>query len=427
LLAQEKFDIPDARIISENVKLVQQLYAEELKSIDNAFQRMQIADKLIDEAKSSQNASSQYALLSVAKEIYLEGSDFVGAITVLEEIDKRFKINALNQKIQTLDQAISSRLDEDMFQQLFYQFDELIDEAIRNNDFDSANDLGVLANSCAKKTRDRILQAEAKSLAKDVKAMEAVYVKYQKGIAELIARPEDSKASLEVGRFLCFINSDWKKGLPLLARGTDQKLREIAMKELEDMPNSLEFGDAWWELSEMLTGLARRNAVDHARKWYRKAAPVLSGLQKAKVDSRLSNSESVTPFSATLAAPGRFKNVISEDQHYGAAGDLSENHIYEINLDVLKLTNGANIRIHAQAATINRTSNGNILLSIDGGDWIKVEKWTSETCIASQRYNNWQKITIKSPDQAVARQIRMKFEFTNGKEALVINYVGWVR
>lgn len=427
LSAQEKFVIPDGQQVSENKQLVRKVYAEDIKSIENAFQRMQVTNKLLNEAKATKDVASHFALLLVAKEIYLEGSDFAGVLEVSETIDRHFEIDKVKEYLQILDQAISSKLDAETHQQIYHVFEEVINDAIRQNDYDSAKELGILATSCAKKTRDREIQSDAKDIMKEVEALEAEFEQHQITLAKLETMPEDGNASLEVGRFLCFINADWVRGLPLLAKGTDQKLSTIASSELAKSPDPVSVGDAWWEISETMSGLRKRNVATHASNWYRKALPALSGLAKAKVEARLSSGHPEPALSATLGPPEKSTRVIAEDQHVGKAGDRSENNIYAIELKIPVLVNEAKIHVNAQAAKLNQTSNGNILVSIDGGEWVIVEKWTTETCAASQRYKNWQQLTLQSSDRTIARQLRVKFEFTSGREALVINYVGWVR
>ena len=93
-----------------------------------------------------------------------------------------------------------------------------------------------------------------------------------------------------MGRFLCFIKGDWDAGLPLLAKGDDEKLKELGERELArpgTANDRLGLGDSWWDLAEKLDTIERIEAKARSLHWYQLAAPGLTGLTKARVDKRI--------------------------------------------------------------------------------------------------------------------------------------------
>src|SRR5262245_17696113 len=44
--------------------------------------------------------------------------------------------------------------------------------------------------------------------------------------------PLDAETCLKLGKLICFLKGDWQRGLPLLARGSDERLRELAHQDL---------------------------------------------------------------------------------------------------------------------------------------------------------------------------------------------------
>jgi hypothetical protein len=101
---------------------------------------------------------------------------------------------------------------------------------------------------------------------------------------------DDPEGNLRVGRYYCLIRGEWEKGLPLLAKGSHARLRELAEAEMAHptIPaDQLELADGWWELGTAeeahQTALCRRGAF-----WYQRALPELpTGLWRAKADMRL--------------------------------------------------------------------------------------------------------------------------------------------
>lgn len=95
--------------------------------------------------------------------------------------------------------------------------------------------------------------------------------------------PADAKAALEVGSFFCFVAEDWKSGLVLLEKGSDEQLKVLASRDLgadQADPEALAaLGDAWWAFGAKRNGTERLNVLARAVKWYSKSLP---GLGKAK-------------------------------------------------------------------------------------------------------------------------------------------------
>src|SRR5258706_6184202 len=62
-----------------------------------------------------------------------------------------------------------------------------------------------------------------------VKADERRVEKFKKILEK---NSDDQEAALQLGRHLCFVKGDWEAGLPLLAKGKDKALADLAQFEL---------------------------------------------------------------------------------------------------------------------------------------------------------------------------------------------------
>lgn len=125
---------------------------------------------------------------------------------------------------------------------------------------------------------------------KEIEQIEREYTSVRAALPTLELKPTDPDASLTVGKFRCFIKGDWNDGLAMLALSNDTTLKNLAVKELSgiaDAGEQLAIADQWWDLSEKETGIAGQELQRHAAEWYQKAWPTLTGLARAKVQSRL--------------------------------------------------------------------------------------------------------------------------------------------
>ncbi|MEK6234199.1 MAG: NPCBM/NEW2 domain-containing protein, partial [Planctomycetales bacterium] len=87
--------------------------------------------------------------------------------------------------------------------------------------------------------------------------------------------PNDPAANLALGRFYCFDKGDWDVGLPMLALGEDEVLREAAQLDLTwpaDPVTLQKLGRRWWQAAEDQKPRAVANAVRiRAYRAYREA------------------------------------------------------------------------------------------------------------------------------------------------------------
>lgn len=104
----------------------------------------------------------------------------------------------------------------------------------------------------------------------------------------------------------------------MLALGNDEELKAIAILELEPATAPLKLGDAWWTVAERLAEHEQRSVQTQAARWYAKALPKLTGLNRSRIERRLE----LIPGLATGASPAPVKNEVE-----GKASPLDEKSV----------------------------------------------------------------------------------------------------
>jgi hypothetical protein len=102
--------------------------------------------------------------------------------------------------------------------------------------------------------------------------------------------PTEPAANLAAGRYLCLVKGDWERGVAMLALGSDEPLKSVAVMELrgaETAEKQAAIGDAWWDVAEAREGQDRDLLRLRAGSWYRRAAPQLAGLAGLRIKQRL--------------------------------------------------------------------------------------------------------------------------------------------
>jgi len=166
---------------------------------------------------------------------------------------------------------------------------DLVDEAVAQDDYDSAKELTGLALAAARKARAWQLVKRIVARDKAVKEATETHAQVQAALATLENDSTDANANQAAGEYFCFVKGDWNQGIPMLALGSNTKLKAVATRDLRQANTAEEqdaLGDAWWTLAEGREGRERESVMLRAGFWYQQAEPNLGGLVAQKIAKR---------------------------------------------------------------------------------------------------------------------------------------------
>ena len=320
----KKAAVPSEAAQKKAAALVRNVYSEEYQQARTAAQKAKLARKLIEDAAKETEPSGQYVILRIARDLAAGAGDGQAAFPAIDELDRGFAVDALQMKAAVLQQSstLTSR-PPDAYKNLVEALLPLLDEAIRQDRFELADGLVSTAKAAVVKARDANLRKNVASAAERVAQARASYEKVSEALDRLKEKPTDPKANCLVGKYCCFNKLDWEKGLPMLARGSDAVLKELATLDL-DHPKESEaqatIGDAWWDLAEKAEANDELAAQQRAKYWYEQAVPGLSGLVKARVEKRMrlvGETDGVSPSMRPLLAVTRPFDEKTAKMHQG--------------------------------------------------------------------------------------------------------------
>jgi hypothetical protein len=190
-----------------------------------------------------------------------------------------------------------------------------------------------------------------------------------------------------------------------------------------------ELADRWFEAAERAPEARKAAMLARAAHWGQGALPGLSGLTKQKVERQLAKArESSGPTDRAAADRPVFKmpqNVISADAHEGESGRFSANNVYTLAAPRPVPLDQTAIFYQAHGAAGHET-NGKILFSLDGNNWIPLGQWTPADMKAGASRGNWHRADFSGLEKEIrAGRILIKFEYTSGAEKLKILRALW--
>lgn len=289
--ADSRLPIPDDAAQAKGLKLIKEVYGEEYKAAESPDRKKALASKLLAKAQETgDDPTSKYLLLKLGRDIAVEGADRQTAFDAIDRMAEAFQVDALEMKYDVLVSLSKQARTAPDHHAIIRQADEVMEAAVKADRFDLVSQLGELAISEATTLRDSDLVKRVRTRVNGLRELAAAYGEARKAIEALKQAPDDPEANLTAGKHYCFVKGDWAKGLPMLAKGSDAALKEVAAQDLRvptTADEQVRLGDRWCELADEAEGPAKRAMGLRATHWYSQALPQTTGLTKSKVEKRL--------------------------------------------------------------------------------------------------------------------------------------------
>jgi hypothetical protein len=301
----KKFPIPPA---AEQEKVAKQL-ADLYKSTHSGSKDPAKAQELYDlAARPGISPAERYVLLAKGAELAAAAGNVNLSLQGVDSLDAEFEIDALEARQKLLDKFVNAGKPEQVDAAIPIA-EQFMDQSVAADRFALAIEFSMTASRAATKSKTPTRKEIDERLSRrrhEIHTLEPFFAAAKTARETLAKNPADAESNLNVGRWLCFYKGDWSAGLPLLAKGSDEKLKSLAEQQLKaptDAEQQAHLADAWWELSSKESGIARDSIRIHAGEIYQAAMPNLaSALRKAAIEKRLAEIADLKPVVGTTAA-----------------------------------------------------------------------------------------------------------------------------
>ena len=288
--AAERSPLPDAAALSAARMLVKDIFKEDYVKA-KPEDRQALAKKLFEQAEQTQDdLVSRYILCEESAEVASKAGDFRIALAALDLQDKNFNVDGLALKAKALEAASHVLATTENSKEFACCCLEFAGVAISEENFAAATKAILLAETAARNAKELVLVTQAQARTKEVRELQAEADKVKSAKEKLLTMPNDPLSNLAMGKFLCFVKVEWEKGLPCLAKGSDEALKTLAERDVvaTNVPKELlAVADGWWAFAEKQSGAVKTKIQTHAVGYYTRALPGLSGIDKAKAQKRI--------------------------------------------------------------------------------------------------------------------------------------------
>jgi hypothetical protein len=282
--------IPSSEDIDRATGLVRKTFADEYKPAAVA-KRKEFARELLRQGLDTRDdPAARYVLLDDAANIAAAAGDAATAARAVDELAKSYQVDPVEMKVLKLAETAKCAFTRESIDGLVAACLTAAEVAVTEERYEPAGRLIGIAESATERGKQVNLKVTVSERKRELEALRAGAGEYALAREALEKKSGDAESSLTAGRFLCLVKGEWDKGLPLLAAGNDERLKSLAIKDIEnpaDPGAKAQAGRGWWELSARLSGVMRSQARRRAIHWYRLAMPGLSGVNRKAVDDHL--------------------------------------------------------------------------------------------------------------------------------------------
>jgi hypothetical protein len=293
-IADERIKMPPPVDIEKASKLVRELFKEEYAKPQQAA-KAALAGKLFDQvAETTDDAAAQFVLLRESAELAAAGNDYELAVRSCRAMRARFAGSFADVLEPVIKSVVAKSTTADANQTLTAYLLQLIDDTLAADDLDGAMRQHKMAEGTAIKSKNVRTVSLVATRGRELAEFQKELGKVAAALKTLRADPDDGEACLTAGKYYCFQRGDWERGLTLLSKCTDAKLRDAARKDLAEPTEPSEIAqvaDGWYEVLGALSGYSRRALQARAYALYGKALPSLGGLSRTKAERRMAELE----------------------------------------------------------------------------------------------------------------------------------------
>jgi hypothetical protein len=309
--------------------------AEPSKLVELTRNLLTLADQ------SKEDPAAEYALLNEARNQAAEAGDFNLAMEITDRLAAKYRSDAFAEKAAALEIALDRRRKRPDARiacaRLGLVGFDACDKAIAEDAFSQARKIAEIVQAAAEASTSRPLITKATNLTEEISKLEAANAAQIAARQILAKEPDNPDANLAVGKYLCVMRNRWSSGLPYLTKCASQQIRNAAVLDLSTpslVEKQLECGDQWWELALKTDGMQQKELQRRAVHWYQIAQNRLKGLDRARIDKRISEvllPEVFEPIdlmeTARLSKAVPHGRLLGDGRLVKISGDLAEVHL----------------------------------------------------------------------------------------------------
>ncbi|QDU95988.1 hypothetical protein Pla8534_38070 [Lignipirellula cremea] len=280
--------LPGASDLIRSNEALEKKYGERLTEPLPADEKSRLAQLLYEDALNLEAPADRFVRWQLALELALKSGHTDVAHQTVERLNEQFQGDPFARRWQALQGLAEVARTTEQRLELAQRGLVLSDELIELRRYDDARPAAELALSLGRRARSGPFQIQARDTLADIDHWKELEEANTAALTTLAVRPDDPVALMHRGRYLCLVQGDWNRGLPLLRNsGVEAAVQAVARETAAPMTaeERIATAEAWRNLA--FSDSSFQGFYSRALAWYAVAQPFASGEQLALIDRRL--------------------------------------------------------------------------------------------------------------------------------------------
>jgi hypothetical protein len=250
--------------------------------------RNEIARQMFAGTNSISDMNLRFVVLEYVSTAAAEAGDLELALESASQLGDQYKIGRFEHTLDALTKLSTSRGSDS--KGIIKAAVKVMHEAKEQFEFGAARRAAEVGSRVASKEK---LFQQQRALNTHVRWLELLAdekVRADRADVALNSDPNDARAALAIGRYLCYCKEDWAIGLPLLAKSSSAEDRDIAKAELAPptTPEAMiSLAKQWYLNGRRKKGPIGFAMLKHSEHWYTEGMTGLEPAARAEAERRL--------------------------------------------------------------------------------------------------------------------------------------------
>jgi len=286
----DRLSVPDDAGLRDARARMTKIYRDEIRRAVTHEQKNALAQDIIRQASAESDNALKYAMFDKARDIAIDLANPDAVVLVIDEMADKYQIDALKDKAQSLSRCAANIKTNDDAATIFEHAQDLYKQSVEEGRYRTAASFARVASRVA----GRANRADAiRIVEQELRRIDTVVVEMDRADAAkevLATNPDDGDANLHLGRFLCFYKEDWKRGLPHLAKSSDDEMKDLAARELahdKSVDEQVQLADDWLKYGRRIGGPAGNSVTRWAQRRFEYVVNKVEGSERGRVQARL--------------------------------------------------------------------------------------------------------------------------------------------
>jgi hypothetical protein len=285
--------VPSEEDLAKAREQLREIFYADYKASKSLGDVRKLTSRMLAEAPRLENDPAAYhELLRMVRELAIRSGDTATALKAVEMLETKLELPPLTLRLETID-ALAGVLSESNQGggQLASEAENVFISAFEQDQFPIALDAHRILMGLLRQGKDSSRLGRMSVYRGVILEAEKAHKLVPAALSALATNAENTQANDVAGKFFCLIKNEWEIGLPMMARGSDLKLRILARMDLEKGKSGSEIvqlADQYYELAAEHKQPQRRCLELRAAFHYAAARPFLMpGVELVKADKRI--------------------------------------------------------------------------------------------------------------------------------------------